>query len=51
MQIKAVATFLIISGAHINIFFVIKVNILVFIGWFRPPPIMLNIELRMIIIC
>jgi hypothetical protein len=31
IQVKAVATILIIFGAHVNVFFIIKVKILLFI--------------------
>jgi hypothetical protein len=49
IQIKAVATFLVIFSAHMNILFTFKVEILVLIKWYiGPPQIMLNIEPRMV---
>ena len=38
MQIMSVAICLMISGAHMNISFIMKVNILMLINWsYRPP--------------
>ena len=45
IQIEAMATFLIVYGAHMNILLIIKVKICVLGKWSRrSQPIMLNIE-------
>ena len=50
-RIEAVATFLIIFGAHMNILFIVKVNILVLIKWsYRSPQLCWLTESRMVII-
>ena len=46
-----VATFLIAFGAHMNILFIIKLEIDGLIKWsYRLPLIMLNVEFRLVII-
>ena len=49
---EAVATFIVINEAHMNIFYIMKVKILVFVEllYTSPPPNMLTIELGMVII-
>jgi hypothetical protein len=51
IQIKVVATILMIFGAHMNILFIIKAKSLVLIKWsHRSPPIKMTIRPRMVFI-